>query len=138
MFFLLVYDGLKCYMTILFRTFYSVCPRVFTRSSSEVSGALMAAIDAYEPDYSENIEKSLTNMNVVLSALTQQYEELSRSYLEFNTIFNKLHQFHHEELAHSYQEFKVNFKKQQQLLFEEMNLMRIEVSELRKALKKGD
>lgn len=138
MIFVSVYECVKSCMTQFYGLFCSVCPIVSTRSSLEESDADMAAIDAYEPDEVENIEKSLTNVNVVLSTLTQQHQELSRSYIEYITMFNKQQQIHHEELTRSYQEFSANFNKQQQLLFEEMNLLKIEVTGLRKALKKDD
>lgn len=98
----------------------------------------MAAIDEYQPEYTENIEKSLTNVNVVIATIAKQHHELGRSYQDFSIMFNKQQQVHYEQLTRAYQDFSANFNKQQELLFEEMNLIRMEVRQIRKDLKKGD
>lgn len=60
-------------MTLFFLFSCTVSLQHLTRSFSEDSDAVMAAIDAYKPDYLENIEKSLTNVNTVISTLTQHH-----------------------------------------------------------------
>lgn len=75
----------------------------------------MKAIDDYQPQYSENVEKSLTNLSVVLSNLAQQHEQLTRPHQVYNA----------------------NFNKQQDMLGEEINLLRLEMFELWKSFKKG-
>ncbi|KAK1350631.1 hypothetical protein POM88_029208 [Heracleum sosnowskyi] len=82
---------------------------------SDEEDSLMAAIDAYEPPVKENIEKSLTNLNVNIATMAQQLEELKRSH----------------------QEFSANFIKQEQLLSDEITLLRIEVTKLRKGNEGG-
>lgn len=49
----------------------------------------MNAIDQYESDPCENIEKSLTNLNCNFATMTQQMEELAKNYKEFSANFNK-------------------------------------------------
>ncbi|KAK1387264.1 hypothetical protein POM88_015442 [Heracleum sosnowskyi] len=82
---------------------------------SDEEDSLMAAIDAFEFPVTDNLEKSLTNLNVNIASVAQQLEELTRSY----------------------QEFSANFNKQQQLLYEEISLLRVEACEIRKSIRNG-
>lgn len=75
----------------------------------------MAAIDNYEVNRAEIIEKSLTNLNGHISSMASQ----------------------HAELTNSYKEFSVNFNKQQQILAEEISKLRVEATKLRKKIEEG-
>lgn len=81
--------------------FYSAGRLTSPNSLSDEDDSLMVAIDAYEVPVNNNIEKSLTNLNVNIATMAQQLEE-----------------------------FSDNFNKQQQLLFEKISLLRIEASDL--------
>lgn len=90
-------------------------PRTSANSLADSDDDLMNQIDEYSHGMSENIEKSLTNLNVNIAAMAGQVQELTKSY----------------------QEFSANFNKQQQMLLEEISLLRVEASKLRTDIKRG-
>lgn len=63
---------------------------------ADESDSDLKAIDDFQPVYSENVEKALTNLNIVLSNLVAQHEELTRS---------------HQQHIASHEEYNANFKK---------------------------
>ncbi|KAK1387267.1 hypothetical protein POM88_015445 [Heracleum sosnowskyi] len=121
------------------------------RDVSDDSGSddeLMVEIDNYEPDISDNIDKSLTNLNANIRFMGSQMEELKRSNEEFLLSFKKQQQIHgeqikiliagqSEELTKAYHEFNINFLKQQECIGEEIKGLLVEAYELRKQINRG-
>ncbi|XP_074381136.1 uncharacterized protein LOC141722264 [Apium graveolens] len=69
---------------------------------------------------SENMEKSMTNLNVNLTAVSRMVEELRESHMQFTG-----------HMTMQQEEFNNRFKVQQHLLLEEIRLLRIEHGEIR-------
>lgn len=75
---------------------------------------------------SERMEKSMTNRNVNLAAVVGMVEDLNNNHQEFT-----------ENMMKEQEEFNINFTKKQEALLQEIRLIRIEHSELRKNMKPG-
>ncbi|XP_074363393.1 uncharacterized protein LOC141703906 [Apium graveolens] len=75
---------------------------------------------------SENMEKSMTNLNVNLAAVSRMVEALGESHMQFSG-----------HMTVKQEEFNKSFKAQQQLLLEEIRLLRIEHGEIRRKMNEG-
>lgn len=75
---------------------------------------------------SENMEKSMTNLNVNLAGIAYKVEEMGRNQQVLSAEFTKQHE-----------EFCLKFQKQQELLLEEIKLVRLEHAKMRKIMNRG-
>lgn len=75
---------------------------------------------------SERMEKSMTNLNVNLVAVTRIFESLGESHMQYSAHMTK-----------EQEEFNMKFTAQQELLLEEIKLLHIEHAELRKKMRGG-
>lgn len=90
-------------------------PRTSANSLADSDDDLMTQIDGYKHGMTENLEKSLTNLNVNIAQMAGQVEELTKCYKEFS----------------------VNSNKQQQMLLEEISLLMFQAFKIRKDIKTG-
>ncbi|KAK1396664.1 hypothetical protein POM88_006527 [Heracleum sosnowskyi] len=80
-------------------------------------------------------EKALTNLNVNIATMNQQYEELNNNYKEFRLNFIATMKHQQEEVNKTLSEFTCNFNKQQEMLNEEIQRLRIEAKKMRDTFK---